>query len=266
MTNNNSDSIRPRLTKSRDEVRQLIAKQIDKAQNSVPDASVNENDEACRWYEYTAELLRQICTTDELTDEFTGRDSISFGEVDISTGSFLKKLISINDRLELYPEPPSKSSNDEKVKAKEIIERLISRFHIVVKQMRQRHNSRPTLDVSDEYDVQDLFHALLKIYFDDVRSEEWTPSYAGRSSRMDFLIKSEKIVIEVKKTREKLSDKEVGDQLSIDIVKYRSHPDCNTLICFIYDPEERILNPRGLEDDLSQQVGELKVKVYVVPK
>ena len=45
-----------------------------------------------------------------------------------------------------------------------------------------RHGGRNTLDVRDEYDVQDLLHALLKMFFKDVRSEEWTPSYAGASS------------------------------------------------------------------------------------
>jgi len=53
---------------------------------------------------------------------------------------------------------------------------------------------------------------LLKIYFDDIRTEEWTPSRAGKASRMDFLLKKEKCVIEVKKTRKTLKGKEVGDE------------------------------------------------------
>ena len=83
---------------------------------------------------------------------------------------------------------------------------------------------------------------------------------------MDFLLKAEKIVVEVKKTRSKLGAKEIGSELADDILRYRSHPDCKTLVCFVYDPEERILNPRGLEHDLSQPVGELQVKVYVIQK
>ena len=92
---------RPSLTVSRNEAKQQIAAQIKKAE-SVPNASVNENDEARRWYEFTAELLRQLFTTDEITDEFTGRNSV-IGSDDISTGYFLRKLISINNRLDLYP-------------------------------------------------------------------------------------------------------------------------------------------------------------------
>jgi hypothetical protein len=66
------------------------------------------------------------------------------------------------------------------------IELLCSRFHEVAKQLRIRYDGRYTLKVDDEYDVQDLMHALLRIFFDDVRPEEWTPSYAGKGARMDF--------------------------------------------------------------------------------
>ncbi len=129
---------------------------------------------------------------------------------------------------------------------------ICKRFNVVARQLRNRHKNRPSLEIDDEYDVQDLLHSLLKIYFDDIRPEEWVPSYAGGSSKMDFLLKREKIVIEVKKTRKKLTDKIIGEQLLIDIAKYKQHPDCKTLICFIYDPEGRIGNPKGLENDLNQ--------------
>ena len=145
--------------------------------------------------------------------------------------------------------------------------KLFSRFHLIAKQLRNRHKNRSTLTIEDEYDVQDLLHALLKIYFDDIRPEEWTPSYCGGSSRMDFLIKTEKIVIEVKKTRTNLEAKEIGEQLLIDIAKYAQHPDCRTLICFIYDPEGRIGNPTGLETDLNYLSTEkLKIITLIAPK
>jgi len=122
-----------------------------------------------------------------------------------------------------------------------------------------------TLSVEDEYDVQDLLHALLTLYFDDIRPEEWTPSYAGGSSRMDFLLKKEQIVLEVKKTRKGLGAKELGEQLLIDIQKYKEHPDCSTLFCFVYDPEGRIANPRGIENDLNKTYNGLPVKVLITP-
>lgn len=144
--------------------------------------------------------------------------------------------------------------------------RIIDRFHFIAKQLRNRYNSRNTLDISDEYDVQDLLHSLLYLYFDDVRAEEWTPSYAGKCARQDFLLKNEDIVIEVKKTRNGLSAKELGDQLIIDIARYKSHPNCKNLVCFVYDPEERITNPVGITNDLSSNSEGLNVIVKIIQK
>src|SRR4030042_1157543 len=136
---------------------------------------------------------------------------------------------------------------EENIQPKAILEKVFNRFHLVARQLRNRHDTRETIDLKDEYDVQDLVHALMKIYFDDIRTEEWTPSYAGSSNRMDFLLKKERLVVEVKRTRDNLRDRGIGEQLIIDIAKYKEHPDCETLVCFIYDPEGLISNPSGLE-------------------
>ena len=143
--------------------------------------------------------------------------------------------------------------------------RICDRFHLAVRQLRSRHENRPTLDVRDEYDVQDLLHAILRLEFEDVRPEEYTPSYAGKSSRMDFLLKAEQTVIECKKSRLDLGAKEVGSELIEDIARYNAHPDCSSLVCFVYDPEGRIANPRGLEADLSSLGGEPRVVVLIRP-
>lgn len=161
---------------------------------------------------------------------------------------------------EYWKESPKQNAQSDKV---ELINHLCNRFHLVARQLRMRHAGRSTLSIEDEYDVQDLFHALLLVDFEDVRDEEWTPSYAGGSSRMDFLLKQERIVIEVKKTRSGLAEREIGDELLIDIGRYKAHPDFKTLICFVYDPEGKIANPRGLETDLSKKVNELEVCVFV---
>lgn len=170
-----------------------------------------------------------------------------------------KKLL---HRIQTYIGPGLK-----KIDAIQTLDLIFSKFHSIARQLRDRYANRATLDIKDEYDVQDLLHALLKIYFQDIRPEETTPSYAGGSRRMDFLLKSEKVVIEVKKTRESLSAKEVGEELLVDIATYSEHPDCNILICFVYDPEGIIGNPVGLETDLAKQSSEkLKVIMYVYPK
>ena len=81
--------------------------------------------------------------------------------------------------------------------------------------------------------MQYLLGALLKLHFDDVRREEWTPSHAGSASRTDFLLKKEQIVLEIKKTRAGLADREVGEELVLDSAHYAKHPDCKSLVCFV---------------------------------
>lgn len=195
---------------------------------------------------------------------WTGEDQRTFEE-DLEKAEAI-----LNDALEeigiQYETESLQEKPQEYLGPIEVIENILKRFHIVVNQLQQRHQNRGTLQITDEYDVQDLLHALLKIYFYDIRSEEWTPSYAGGSSRMDFLLKKEKIVIEVKKTREGLKDKEIGNQLLEDIGRYRVHPDCNWLICFVYDPEMLLKNPNGLERDLSGSVNDKNVKLIIFPK
>jgi hypothetical protein len=63
-----------------------------------------------------------------------------------------------------------------------------------------------------------------------------------------------------------LSVKEVGTQLIEYIAGYRNHPDCKTLVCFVYCPEGFISNPNGLKNDLSREENGMFVKVIVAPK
>lgn len=147
----------------------------------------------------------------------------------------------------------------------DVLLRIFNKFHTCVRELRTRYNNRDTIDVEDEYDAQDALRVLLNLYFDDIRPEEYTPSYAGSSAKVDFLLKKEKVVIEVKKTRPSLKAKELGNQLIEDIARYKSHPDCETLICFVYDPNGYISNPKGLENDLSNSEG-LITKVIIRPE
>lgn len=82
---------------------------------------------------------------------------------------------------------------------------------------------------------------------------------------MDFLLKQEQTVIEIKKARKGLGAKELGSQLIEDIERYKAHPNCDILICFAYDPDGRIANPRGIESDLNRTENGLAVEVLIRP-
>jgi len=111
----------------------------------------------------------------------------------------LRSLRKENERLlEILEE------KDPRLEALKHVERLCERFHLVARKLQSRHGERSPFLIKDEFDVQDLLHSLLEIYFNDIRSEESGPSFAGAGSRADFLLKSEGIVVEVKKARKGL--------------------------------------------------------------
>ncbi|MGN0383146.1 MAG: hypothetical protein ACI4DS_02665 [Eubacterium sp.] len=171
----------------------------------------------------------------------------------------LDSLIDLLDKEYITTEIKESRFNSE-----ELLENIFNKFHRVARQLRTRHNNRETLNVNDEYDVQDLLHALLLLHFDDVRAEEWTPSYAGGAVRMDFLINDINTVIEVKKTRNSMTSKSLGEELIIDIEKYQSHQKCDKLYCFVYDPEGLLGNPVGIKKDLEKSHSDF-LKVFIKP-
>jgi hypothetical protein len=131
-----------------------------------------------------------------------------------------------------------------------------------------RRKGAQALSFSTEYDVQDLLHALLRPWVADIRPEEFTPSYAGSSTRMDFLLPKHRAVIELKFVHDGSQAKRIGDELIIDIDHYQRHPDCGYLWCVIFDPDHLLPNAQGLKSDLEGQRktkdGSVRVTVFVL--
>jgi len=148
----------------------------------------------------------------------------------------------------------------------EFVKHLCNRFHAVTRQLRLRKEYRATLDVEDELDVQDLIHAMLRFQFDDVEMDEWIPDYAEGTPRKTFLIDHGRLAIVAKKTRPGLTTKDLANQVKTDAARYSVRNRCAILLCFIYDPEGRIGNPRGLEADLTSVSDQFTVDVLVTPK
>ncbi len=146
------------------------------------------------------------------------------------------------------------------------LRRMCARFHLVARQLRLRKEYRPTLEITDEYDLQDLFYALLRLQFDEVGTEEWTPPYADGARRTSYLLDWEKTVVVVKQTRSGLTSRDIAEQIATDKAHYSGRPNGATLVCFIYDPDGRVGNPRGLEADLSIVGDTYRVEVIVAPK
>ena len=146
------------------------------------------------------------------------------------------------------------------------LRKICSAFHRVTRQLRQRRDERPTLEVEDERDVLDLLQTLLCIEYDNIEVEEWTPTYANGSTRTDLWLKDEGVVIIAKKTKQGIGVKALTHQISVDFEQYGTHPDCKLMFCFIYDPEGRIGHPKGLEGDLTLNYNGRRVEALISPK
>lgn len=274
----------PVLTVPREEAADRLQQQIDRGRELRVAAIGDEqsfSDVQSRfwnWQSYTVELLARIFSTRKFADEF----SYTFGfsviggatpplhervdELHDDIGRYLRRITSIAERLELIPESSDADSSTIGVDPLHNIDNVTARFHRVVRELRSRHAERNTLDVKDEYDVQDLLRSLLTIFFNDIREEEGSSSNAGSSPRLDFLLKNEQIVIEAKMTRPSLTPKKLGEELIIDIQRYRGHPDCKTLYCFVYDPGGYIRNPNALATDLGGIRDGMRVVVRIEPQ
>lgn len=52
----------------------------------------------------------------------------------------------------------------------------------------------------------------------------------------------------------------------VDVARYSNHVNCKMLLCFVYDPQNRVRNSRGLETDLSKLSSDgMLVKVFIRP-
>jgi hypothetical protein len=215
------------------------------------------------WRSQALSLLMQVAGSGHIyTDSFKGETQSGAYTSSVEAGLGILKAWQEDISAGAFTSPTSQPLAQDTLL---LLDQICTRFHLVARQLRARRENRETLSVTDEYDVQDLLHALLWLHFEDIRPEEWTPSYAGKSSRMDFLLKREQIVVETKKTRPTLSAKEVGTELIEDIARYERHPDCRALICFVYDPDGFIGNPRGIEADLERNEP-FPVRVLIRPK
>lgn len=149
----------------------------------------------------------------------------------------------------------------------ELLEVLLRGLRRAMHPLTHRRRGALALSFSTEYDVQDLLHALLRPWVADIRPEEFTPSYAGTSTRMDFLLPKHRLVIELKLVRDTGHAKKVGEELIIDIEHYRRHPECDALWCAVFDPGHLLQNAEGLKHDLegkrSTKDGDVEVRFLV---
>jgi hypothetical protein len=126
------------------------------------------------------------------------------------------------------------------------LESLLRRLPHAIRQLRERHGSRPTLRVQDEHDLEDLLRVVLHLHFDDVRRECRTPSHAERT-RTDFIVGPERVAVTVKLVQTAGCERSLLKALHEDCAYYARRAGCGGIIALIYDPERRLCSARRFE-------------------
>lgn len=67
-------------------------------------------------------------------------------------------------------------------------------------------------------------------------------------------------------TKESIKVSKLGEELLVDIGRYKEYPDCNDLVIFIYDKGDFIRNKIGFINDLQKHsTSKLKITVIIIP-
>jgi hypothetical protein len=177
---------------------------------------------------------------------------------DAFIGPFLEQRQILEEALHQTHSSPT-------IDALDHLEAMFRRLHVAAAVLSRPTHGHAEYVISNEYGLQSLVHALLTLFYDDVREEEHTPSRAGGAARIDFLLKKPGVLVETKHTRPTLGKRQLGDELAADILRYRAHPDARALCALIYDPERRVSNPTGFEDDLKDDSAGFPIRVIVTP-
>lgn len=184
-------------------------------------------------------------------DKFKNRE---FGDMVRSTTEKAQLIAFLTKRFlegTLKTNSSKVSFADENLDAYKVVLEIGQKFFKVRNQLRTRRKPKEPLLIEDEFDFQYLFEALLRLFFDDIRAEEWTSEFAGSSKRLDFLIPKHNLAVELKHSRPSMTATSLGDELKIDLPHYKQLSGIRTVVWLVFDREGHITNPAGIEADMT---------------
>lgn len=153
--------------------------------------------------------------------------------------------------------------------SEELVRDILNNFcNAIQKIIKDRRKEHQVFKIEDEYDVQDILYVILKSTFPNLKDEDPIPKLGGRSTKIDLILKEEKILIEVKMIKD--SDKNelhFIDQLKVDFESYHECKWLKKLFCFVYDPYNKTRDISNFQDlDGDRIKGEHKFNVELIVK
>ena len=134
--------------------------------------------------------------------------------------------------------------------ADEVIRDILNNFsNAIQKIIKNRRKGHPNFVVEDEYDVQDILYVILKSVFPNLRDEDAIGKVGAKTTKIDLIIREEKILVEVKMIKAKdLNETHFIEQLKTDFESYHECKWLKKLFCFVYDPYKKTRDISNFND------------------
>jgi len=122
----------------------------------------------------------------------------------------------------------------------------LNEFDACVRYLNTRRSAGAVINIQSEADVQDVIYLLLRPWIVDLVYESPADKTANRYVIKDFSSVTGRFVIDAKYIRDKEHGRLISKELHDDIEMYRTHPHCDNLVFFTYDPDAFIPDQRAL--------------------
>lgn len=150
-------------------------------------------------------------------------------------------------------------------KDKQLLE-ILNNFYLFLENLTERkpHKSGgiqqeqlDVLKIKNEYDVQHLLYACIKLFYPMARAEVSEDTGYG-TVRTDIFLDSEH-VIEIKCTRKNMKLKKLTEEIEADMVHYSA----GNIYFFLYDKEKIIENPMVFKKSYEEKLKDKRVNIII---
>jgi hypothetical protein len=147
----------------------------------------------------------------------------------------------------------------------------LQEFDACVRYLNTRRSAGAVINIQSEADVQDVLYLLLRPWIIDLAYESPADKSGNRYVIKDFSSAAGRFVVDAKYIRDKEHGRLISKELNDDIEMYRTHPRCDDLVFFVYDPDAFIPDQRALRvaieiDRAYGKGGERRLRCHLIVK
>jgi hypothetical protein len=128
----------------------------------------------------------------------------------------------------------------------EMLVRLCGRLPQAARVLARRARGKPAFEIKDEYDAQDLLHAIVRAYFKYTVVEEPLGKVAGVSSRADLAVEELGALIELKFARGPQDQNRIVEEFAQDLLLYSRWTPLSTFIYVVVNADD-LRDPEALD-------------------